>query len=417
MPLIPAHVKLSRKKAAAAAGAKGIGGAPSESKEVDEAASGVDALYMDSAVDPSAAYGENSSPVGDLEEKGGEGVVGIGEKGETVKTATTSSVFAALNAHAEAPQTTVGDGDQDAMIPATTSSASAASSSSSVEKLALKRTLLYPMQGVVASENNDGMAPAGDGGNQQDKETKFVAFDLLQTRNVSLAKGMVADEKLNAEMSSVMLQIIQENRVESSKSLDDAVRSYGKKGGGAGAPGKKAAGGRGGAQQQQQAAPVNGGASNSLKNLLKIAPGASSGPAGPAGGDLSFNGGMNILDMLKSAKTASGSGSGGGGKKGGAVNWQQETLMQQTAKAQQQQQHGGGGGGGGNKEEKRRASKAYEAKQQQLVKAHLQSAQGKEANYAASAAFHSPDASEVPMPDFTGDMREATFKKGGFFDS
>ena len=42
---------------------------------------------------------------------------------------------------------------------------------------------------------------------------------------------------------------------------------------------------------------------------------------------------------------------------------------------------------------------------------------GKAVNYASSAVFNAPDASEIPLPDFAADMASATFAKGGFFDT
>lgn len=411
MPIVPAHVKLARRKASKT---KESLESSANANAANEVVDGVASLSVDSISSNNNAEGRGSSPPGDLEEKGEERRVGD-EKSEAT---TTSSVFAALNAHAGTPNTTVMDMNKEMVVPApkhATSSDSNLKISSSVEKLNLKRALLYPMQGVEATENNDGMAPAAGSGNQQSVETRFVSFDTLQSRNVSLAKGMVADEKFNAIMGGVMLDIIQENRTEASTSLNEATKAHkrtsGSKNVGGLKPGPTGLSGHGvkpAAGTKPAAVNVNGGASNSLKSLLKIAPGAGANVGGNE--DLSFNGGMNILDMLKNAKTAPTAGTRKSKQKGANVNWQQEALMQQTSQVQQQQQ-------GGEREDRRRSSKAYEEKQKQLVKAyHKSAAEGKGINYASSAAFNSPDVSEVPLPDFTGDMQEATFAKGGFFD-
>lgn len=431
MPIVPVNVKLkgSAKKSEKAEKLE-MTGEDSEMKDVSEG-------LASNLIGEGGAGGEGTLEQAVLEEKREEIRQDVGvEKSLEGESTSSSTVFAALNAHASTQQSSTMLGtDQDSVVPAASEEAVSTTMKQptpSVQKLTLKRTLLYPMQGVEATENNDGMAPAPDSiANQPAKgEAKTVAFDVLKTRNVSLAKGMLADGDLNSAMGTVMLEVIQENKQESARSLDEAVRTYKEKkgqqrgGGGARLPGSQSAEGqgsraggkgKGGGGGGGPLLNVNGSASNTLKNLLKVVPGGATDAslANATASDLGFNGGMNILDMLKNAKNtppptaaaASVKGTGGGSK---GKNWQQESLLKQQQQQQPQPQ------------DKKRASQSqsYAIKQQQQVQAFLKSTSGgKDVNYASSAAFNSPDVSEVPMPDFTGDMSGATFAKGGFFDS
>ena len=117
--------------------------------------------------------------------------------------------------------------------------------------------------------------------------------------------------------------------------------------------------------------------------------------------DLSFNGGMNILDMLRNAKKTVKNGD----NSSHAINWQQENLLQQR---QQQQQHQHQQVSEKNRNASSQSS--YAVKQQQQVKAFLPTDGGKDVNYASSAVFNSPDVL-LPMPDFTGDMQELLLRK------
>ena len=277
------------------------------------------------------------------------------------------------------------------------------SSLASSKKLVTKRTLLYPMQGVTAHENNDGMQASGNVGGEEEKSpAAIVGFDTLQMRNVSLAKGLKADQSLNDLMGNVMIEVISQNGQDTAESLEEAVRNFNRGGAPGGAGGGGGVGGgakrKGGGKQPGGGGKKNmpaGGASANLMNLLGVKQG---------GGDLAGNGGLNITDMLKGAKRAKGKGG------GGAANWQQEQLLQTEASAghphHQQQQAGPPAGRGG--------TRGNKAKMKQFLK---QTDGGKAVNYASSAVFNAPDASEIPLPDFAADMASATFAKGGFFDT
>ncbi len=289
------------------------------------------------------------------------------------------------------------------------------SSSESAKKLVSKRTLLYPMHGVSAYENNDGMRVSDEAGAGEGKGTPAasVDFDTLQSRNVSLAKGLNADQSLNDLMGGVMIDIISQNGQDTAKSLDEAVRKFNSKtgaGGHGGATKKSGGAHQGQGKGKKQSAVPSDQASATLKSLLGVKAQASSAAA-------VSNGGLNVIDMLKGAKKSA-AGKKSGGSTSGSTNWQQEQLLQAQATTNPYHQSVAESAQGGKPGKAKGGGAAYAKEQTKKLNKFLKETDGgKDVNYASSAVFNAPDASEIPLPDFAADMASATFAKGGFFDT
>ena len=287
------------------------------------------------------------------------------------------------------------------------------SSSSSAQRLVSKRNLLYPMHGVTAYENNDGMKASEEVEKEEAAPAATVGYDTLKSRNVSLTRGLNVDQNLNDLMGSVMVDIISQNGKDSSKTLDEAVRSFSKGGTNCDNRGtKKKVSGKLKGKVEDNTSLGAGDASTTLKKLLGV-------NLQPSDVSMANNGDLSVVEMLQRARKKAPAQK---GDSKNSANWQQEQLLQMQSNTSTSANTGlqpqGGTTTGGKHAKGKGGSSSYTKEQtKQLSKFMKKTAGGKDVNYASSAVFNAPDASEIPLPDFAADMASATFAKGGFFDT